>query len=186
MDRFVWAYTHGRTPNPCIDCNREIKFGALLDWALDQGADAMATGHYARVRLDTPSGRWQLLRGADRRKDQTYFLYQLTQHQLAHLLLPVGDYEKPALRALAAANGLSNAQKADSQDICFVPDGDYVSFCGSMAAWSPSPVTSWTQKAVCWAATGEWNAIPSASGKGWASAPTRRCTCWGRTRTGMP
>ena len=92
MDRFVWAYTHGRTPNPCIDCNREIKFGALLDWALDQGADAMATGHYARVRLDTPSGRWQLLRGADRRKDQTYFLYQLTQHQLAHLLLPVGDY----------------------------------------------------------------------------------------------
>lgn len=132
MDRFVWAYTHGRTPNPCIDCNREIKFGALLDWALDQGADAMATGHYARVRLDTPSGRWQLLRGADRRKDQTYFLYQLTQHQLAHLLLPVGDYEKPALRALAAANGLSNAQKADSQDICFVPDGDYVVFA---AVW---------------------------------------------------
>lgn len=186
MDRFVWAYTHGRTPNPCIDCNREIKFGALLDWALDQGADAMATGHYARVRLDTPSGRWQLLRGADRRKDQTYFLYQLTQHQLAHLLLPVGDYEKPALRALAAANGLSNAQKADSQDICFVPDGDYVSFLRQYGGVEPSPVTSWTQKAVCWAATGEWNAIPSASGKGWASAPTRRCTCWGRTRTGMP
>ena len=127
MDRFVWAYTHGRTPNPCIDCNREIKFGALLDWALDQGADAIATGHYARLRQDA-SGRWQLLRGADRRKDQTYFLYQLTQRQLAHLLLPVGDYEKPALREVAAANGLSNAQKADSQDICFVPDGDYVSF----------------------------------------------------------
>ena len=128
IDRFIRAYENGTTPNPCIDCNREIKFGALLDWALDQGADAMATGHYARVRLDTPSGRWQLLRGADRRKDQTYFLYQLTQHQLAHLLLPVGDYEKPALRALAAANGLSNAQKADSQDICFVPDGDYEKF----------------------------------------------------------
>ena len=139
MDRFVWAYTHGRTPNPCIDCNREIKFGALLDWALDQGADAMATGHYARVRLDTPSGRWQLLRGADRRKDQTYFLYQLTQHQLAHLLLPVGDYEKPALRALAAANGLSNAQKADSQDICFVPDGDYVSFLRQYGGVEPVP-----------------------------------------------
>ena len=76
----------------------------------------------------SPSGRWQLLRGADRRKDQTYFLCQLTQHQLSHLLLPAGDYEKPALRALAAAHGLSNAQKADSQDICFVPDGDYVSF----------------------------------------------------------
>lgn len=128
MDRFVWAYTHGRTPNPCIDCNREIKFGALLDWALDQGADAMATGHYARVRLDTPSGRWQLLRGADRRKDQTYFLYQLTQHQLAHLLLPVGDYDKPAIRDKAREAGLDNADKGDSQDICFVPDGDYVTF----------------------------------------------------------
>ena len=102
-------------------------------------ADAMATGHYARVRLDTPSGRWQLLRGADRRKDQTYFLYQLTQHQLAHLLLPVGDYEKPALRALAAANGLSNAQKADSQDICFVPDGDYVSFLRQYGGVEPVP-----------------------------------------------
>ena len=84
IGKFVRTYEAGGTPNPCIDCNREIKFGALLDWALDQGADAMATGHYARVRLDTPSGRWQLLRGADRRKDQTYFLYQLTQHQLAH------------------------------------------------------------------------------------------------------
>ncbi|MFR3923608.1 MAG: tRNA methyl transferase PRC-barrel domain-containing protein, partial [Dysosmobacter welbionis] len=104
-----------------------------------RGADAMATGHYARVRLDTPSGRWQLLRGADRRKDQTYFLYQLTQHQLAHLLLPVRDYEKPALRALAAANGLSNAQKADSQDICFVPDGDYVSFLRQYGGVEPVP-----------------------------------------------
>lgn len=138
MDRFVWAYTHGRTPNPCIDCNREIKFGALLDWALDQGADAVATGHYARLRQDG-SGRWQLLRGADRRKDQTYFLYQLTQRQLAHLCLPVGDYEKPALRALAAAHGLSNAQKADSQDICFVPGGDYVSFLRQYGGVEPVP-----------------------------------------------
>ena len=138
MDRFVWAYTHGLTPNPCIDCNREIKFGALLDWALEQGADAIATGHYARLR-QAPSGRWQLLRGADRRKDQTYFLYQLTQHQLAHLRLPVGDYEKPALRALAAAHGLSNAQKPDSQDICFVPDGDYVSFLRQYGGVVPVP-----------------------------------------------
>ena len=134
MDRFVSEYVRGRTPNPCVDCNREIKFGALLDWALDQGADAMATGHYARVRFDGAVGRWQLLRGADRRKDQTYFLYQLTQHQLSHLLLPAGDYEKPALRALAAAHGLSNAQRADSQDICFVPDGDYVSFLRQQGA----------------------------------------------------
>ena len=134
MDRFVSEYVRGRTPNPCVDCNREIKFGALLDWALDQGADAIATGHYARVRFDGALGRWQLLRGADRRKDQTYFLYQLTQHQLSHLLLPAGDYEKPALRALAAAHGLSNAQRADSQDICFVPDGDYVSFLRQQGA----------------------------------------------------
>ena len=134
MDRFVSEYVRGRTPNPCVDCNREIKFGALLDWALDQGADAMATGHYARVRFDGALGRWQLLRGADRRKDQTYFLYQLTQHQLSHLLLPAGDYEKPALRALAAAHGLSNAHRADSQDICFVPDGDYVSFLRQQGA----------------------------------------------------
>ena len=131
MDKFVSEYVHGRTPNPCIDCNREVKFGALLDWALAQGADAIATGHYARVSYDDVSGRWLLLRGRDRRKDQSYVLYQLTQSQLSHLLLPVGEYEKTALRALAAEAGLTNAQKADSQDICFVPDGDYTAFLES-------------------------------------------------------
>lgn len=139
MDRFVSEYVNGRTPNPCIDCNREIKFGALLDWALEQGADALATGHYARVSYDDASGRWLLLRGRDRKKDQSYFLYQLTQHQLAHLLLPVGDFEKPALRALAAEAGLSNAGKADSQDICFVPDGDYMTFLRSYGKVEPVP-----------------------------------------------
>ena len=139
MDRFVSEYVHGRTPNPCIDCNREIKFGALLDWALEQGADALATGHYARVAYDEASGRWLLLRGRDRKKDQSYFLYQLTQHQLSHLLLPVGDYEKPALRALAAEAGLVNADKADSQDICFVPDGDYMTFLREYGGVEPVP-----------------------------------------------
>ena len=128
MANFVSEYVHGRTPNPCVDCNREIKFGALLDWAMDHGADAMATGHYARVAYDEASGRWRLLRGLDRKKDQSYFLFQLTQFQLAHLLLPVGEYEKPAIRALAESHGLANAQKPDSQDICFVPDGDYAAF----------------------------------------------------------
>lgn len=128
MDRFVSEYAQGRTPNPCLDCNRAIKFGAMLDWALEQRADALATGHYAKVSHNGASGRWQLLRGRDRRKDQSYFLYQLTQRQLSHLLLPVGEYEKPALRALAAEAGLANAHKADSQDICFIPEGDYVSF----------------------------------------------------------
>ena len=139
MDRFVSEYVHGRTPNPCIDCNREIKFGALLDWALEQGANALATGHYARVAYDEASGRWLLLRGRDRKKDQSYFLYQLTQHQLSHLLLPVGDYEKPALRALAAEAGLVNADKADSQDICFVPDGDYMTFLREYGGVEPVP-----------------------------------------------
>lgn len=139
MDRFVSEYVHGRTPNPCIDCNREIKFGALLDWAMAQGADALATGHYARVAFDEASGRWLLLRGRDRAKDQSYFLYQLTQFQLAHLLLPVGEYEKPALRALAAEAGLVNADKADSQDICFVPNGDYMAFLQEYGGVTPVP-----------------------------------------------
>ena len=139
MDKFVSEYVCGRTPNPCIDCNRTIKFGALLDWAIEHGADALATGHYARVDYDEESGRWLLLRGQDHRKDQSYVLYQLTQHQLAHLLLPVGTYEKPALRAMAEEAGLSNAQKADSQDICFVPDGDYMVFLQSYGGVVPCP-----------------------------------------------
>ena len=128
MDRFTAEYAAGRTPNPCIDCNRELKFGALLDRALTLGYDYIATGHYARVAYDAESGRYRLLRGAERRKDQSYVLYQLTQHQLAHLLLPVGGYDKPAIRDKAREAGLDNADKGDSQDICFVPDGDYVSF----------------------------------------------------------
>lgn len=128
MDRFTAEYAAGRTPNPCIDCNRELKFGALLDRALTLGYDYIATGHYARVAYDAESGRYRLLRGAERRKDQSYVLYQLTQHQLAHLLLPVGDYDKPAIRDKAREAGLDNADKGDSQDICFVPDGDYVTF----------------------------------------------------------
>ena len=128
MDNFVAEYAAGRTPNPCIDCNRELKFGALLDRALTLGYDYIATGHYARIDYDEACGRYRLLRGAERRKDQSYVLYQLTQHQLAHLLLPVGDYDKPAIRDKAREAGLDNADKGDSQDICFVPDGDYVSF----------------------------------------------------------
>ena len=134
MDRFVSEYLAGRTPNPCVDCNREIKFGVLLDWVLDQGADFLSTGHYARVDRAGEGGRWRLLRGRDRRKDQSYVLYQLTQRQLAHLLLPLGDFDKPAVRALAEGRGLSNAKKADSQDICFIPDGDYAAFLARSGA----------------------------------------------------
>ena len=118
MDRFVAEYCAGHTPNPCIDCNR----------CLVLGYDYIATGHYARVDRDPVTGLYRLLRGRDRRKDQSYVLYQLTQGQLAHLLLPVGDYDKPAIRESARQAGLLNAGKADSQDICFVPDGDYTAF----------------------------------------------------------
>jgi len=128
MDHFVSEYCAGRTPNPCIDCNRCLKFGAFLDRALSLGYDGIATGHYARVGFDETSGKYQLLRGKDRGKDQSYVLYQLTQYQLSHLLLPVGDYSKSEIRALAAESGLSNAQQKDSQDICFIPDGDYYRF----------------------------------------------------------
>ena len=128
MDHFVAEYCAGRTPNPCIDCNRCLKFGALLERALLLGYDYLATGHYARVKLDEASGKYRLLRGRDRSKDQSYVLYQLDQHQLAHLLLPVGEYDKPSIRRSARQAGLINADKSDSQDICFVPDGDYTRF----------------------------------------------------------
>ena len=128
MDRFVAEYCAGRTPNPCIDCNRCLKFGTLLERALVLGYDYLATGHYARVDFDPDSGLYRLLRGRDRHKDQSYVLYQLTQHQLAHLLLPVGEFDKPTIREQARQAGLINADKSDSQDICFVPDGDYGAF----------------------------------------------------------
>ena len=128
MDHFVSEYRAGRTPNPCIDCNRCLKFGAFLDRALEMGFDYIATGHYARVGYDEASGRYRLLRGESRAKDQSYVLYQLTQEQLSHLLLPVGSFEKPEIREQAEEAGLANAHQADSQDICFIPDGDYVRF----------------------------------------------------------
>lgn len=139
MQRFVDEYCAGRTPNPCIDCNRELKFGALLNRALELGYDYLATGHYARVDYDEAAGRWRLLRGRDRRKDQSYVLYQLTQRQLAHLLLPVGSFEKPELRKKAEEAGLANAHQADSQDICFIPDGDYVRFLRDYGGVTPQP-----------------------------------------------
>ncbi|MEG0780934.1 MAG: tRNA 2-thiouridine(34) synthase MnmA [Oscillospiraceae bacterium] len=139
MDRFVAAYCGGETPNPCLDCNRAIKFGALWDTARAEGADYFATGHYARVGQDAVTGRSLLLRGRDRRKDQSYVLYQLSQDQLSHLLLPVGEYDKPAVRRMAESRGLINAAKPDSQDICFVPDGDYVSFLQSYGGVALQP-----------------------------------------------
>ena len=128
MDTFAAAYCAGLTPNPCLLCNRYLKFGAFLDRALSMGYDGIATGHYAQVVFDPSRGIYELHRAAERAKDQTYVLYQLTQHQLRHLLLPAGKYCKSDLRAAAEDAGLPNAGKKDSQDICFIPDGDYVRF----------------------------------------------------------
>lgn len=125
---FIEEYERGRTPNPCAECNRTVKFGALLDRVRALGGDYMATGHYARVAYDEASGRWQLLRGKDHRKDQSYFLYMLNQEQLAHILFPLGGLEKTEVRQIAEDRGLINAKKHDSQDICFVPDGKYAAF----------------------------------------------------------
>lgn len=125
---FIEEYEAGRTPNPCILCNRTIKFGAMLDEILKLGGDYVATGHYAQVTQDPETGRWLLKRGADRRKDQSYFLYRLTQEQLSRTLFPLGRLEKEQVRRIAEENGLINANKRDSQDICFVPDGNYAAF----------------------------------------------------------
>lgn len=127
IDYFVDEYTNGRTPNPCIACNRYVKWESLLKRSLDIGADCIATGHYARVE-QLANGRWSLRTSATARKDQTYALYNLTQEQLARTLMPVGAYTKEEIRQMALDLQLPVASKPDSQDICFVPDGDYASF----------------------------------------------------------
>ena len=125
---FVEEYLAGRTPIPCSLCNNHLKFDQLLLTARQIGADRIATGHYARNHWDPDRGRWVLSRPADRSKDQTYFLFGLTQEQLSRTLFPLGGYTKPEVRALAAEHGLALAQKPDSQEICFIPGGDYKHF----------------------------------------------------------
>ena len=128
IGNFICCYETGSTPNPCIQCNRYLKFGTMLDKALELGCSYIATGHYAQVRQDPETGRYLLYKAADRAKDQTYFLYCLTQHQLKHAKFPLGGLTKEEARQIAEAQGFVTARKKDSQDICFVPDGDYVSF----------------------------------------------------------
>ena len=127
IDYFTKEYLNGRTPNPCIACNRYVKWEALLQRSLSIGADYIATGHYARIDK-LPNGRYAIRRSATLAKDQTYALYNLTQEQLEHTLMPVGNYSKDQIREMAEKIGLQVANKPDSQDICFVPDGDYASF----------------------------------------------------------
>ncbi len=127
IDYFVSEYERGYTPNPCIVCNRYVKWEAMLHRAMEIGADYIATGHYARIRR-LFNGRLTICNSVTAAKDQTYALYNLTQEQLSHTLMPVGEYEKEQVRAIAKAAGLVVAQKPDSQDICFVPDHDYAGF----------------------------------------------------------
>ena len=127
IDYFIDEYLHGRTPNPCIACNRYVKWESLLRRSMDIGADYIATGHYARIEK-LPNGRYSLKRSATLAKDQTYALYNLTQEQLARTLMPVGEYSKDEVRQMAEKINLRVANKPDSQDICFVPDGDYAGF----------------------------------------------------------
>ena len=125
---FCGEYLAGRTPNPCVACNRAVKFGAFARDAARLGYEKISTGHYAGVRFDETTGRWQLWRSAQEKKDQSYVLYHLSQRQLSMLELPLDRLAKEEVRALAREAGLPVFSKSDSQDICFVPDGDYVSF----------------------------------------------------------
>ena len=135
IDDFINQYINGKTPNPCLECNKHIKFGKMLDIALQNGCGKIATGHYARIKKND-DGRYLLLRAKHIEKDQSYVLYSLTQYQLSHTLFPLGDYSKDEVREIARQNDLICADRPDSQDICFVPDGDYASFIEEYSSFS--------------------------------------------------
>ena len=125
---FVASYLSGETPIPCVACNSRLKFASLDRLASSLGCEKVATGHYARVEHDTAANRYRLFRGRNAQKDQSYFLWELTQEQLSHALFPLGDMSKPEVRSVARSSNLAVADKAESQEICFVPDGDYAGF----------------------------------------------------------
>ena len=124
---FINDYKNGNTPNPCVECNKKLKFGRLFEIAEERGFNFLATGHYARIEQDS-NGDFLLKKALDEKKDQSYFLWSLKKETLSHILLPLGCYTKDEIRAIARENGFSNADRGDSQDICFIPDGDYVAF----------------------------------------------------------
>ena len=138
IDYFVEEYLKGHTPNPCIACNRYVKWESLLKRSLEIGADYIATGHYAKI-VQLENGRYTLKKSVTSEKDQTYALYNLTQEQLSHTLMPIGAYEKPMVREIAKKANLPVANKAESQDICFVPDNDYAKVVEEMSGVKPVP-----------------------------------------------
>ena len=139
---FCEQYGQGRTPNPCIRCNQHVKFKSLMDRAEKLGADFLATGHHARVEYDAQKERYLLMKGKDREKDQSYFLYPLSQEQLSRTLFPVGNFSKKEVREMAREMGLPVAQRIESQEICFIPDKDYASFLQERIpqAFLPGPI----------------------------------------------
>ena len=138
IDPWIQAYENGQTPNPCILCNRELKFGKLFQKARELGCDVMVTGHYARVTYDKTTGRWLLKKAMDQAKDQSYFLYTMTQEQLQHTVFPLGHLTKAQVRQIAAQHGFANAHKHDSQDVCFIGKEGCAGFLSSHAK-TPCP-----------------------------------------------
>lgn len=151
IDPFCTSYLSAETPNPCISCNRHLKFAGLQEYRRQIGAQCVATGHYVRRAFDAETDTWQLLRAVDHDKDQSYVLYHLTQEDLAHMLFPLGSLKKEQVRQLAAEHGFANAQKPESQDICFIPDGNYAAFieqqaAGASNAFAPGEIVDNTGK----------------------------------------
>ena len=177
MSNFVQEYTSGRTPLPCAHCNSDLKFSTLLERASALGAARVATGHYARVDA-APDGRRLLRRGVDPDKDQSYFLFSLTQDQLAQASFPVGPLTKGEVRDHARRLGLTVADKPDSQEICFVPGGDYAAFVESKAEGGTRPGPHRRRRrATPSARTTACTASPWASARGWGSRRPCRSTC---------
>ena len=135
VDKFIEDYKNGLTPNPCVECNKSIKFGKLFDMALSLSYDGIATGHYARIEQDQ-NGKFYLKKAADEAKDQSYFLWSIDKNKLPYIKFPLGKYTKPQVREIAKAQGFSNAHRSDSQDICFISDGDYASFIANHSSLS--------------------------------------------------
>jgi tRNA-specific 2-thiouridylase len=146
IDYFCQEYSRGKTPNPCVACNQHVKFGLLLEKALEMGAEYLATGHYVRIE-SMPDG-YRLLRAVDITKDQSYFLYTLGQRQLGHLLSPLGELSKEEVRSLAAELGLPSSNRHDSQDVCFIPNNDYRSFIAEHVSLQPGEIVDITGKVL--------------------------------------
>ena len=186
MERFVRDYRNGLTPNPCVDCNRTIKFAAFAEKAKELGYDFIATGHYSRVDFDPADGRWHLTMGDDDSKDQSYVLWSLTQEQLSRMVLPLSAYRKEEIRELARQAGLPVFNKKDSQDICFIPDGDFAAFLCRYTGEDRPGAASSTGRAGCLAPTRASGGIPSASAGDWASALDSGCSSAASTRNRTP